>query len=65
MSTQIRANTVLPAHREPITLTTADGLRLIGEISLPENGMPKATSSVRRDPSSVIAAVSGVAGFMP
>jgi alpha/beta superfamily hydrolase len=43
MSTQIRANTVLPAHREQITLTTADGLRLIGEISLPENGTPRAT----------------------
>ncbi|SHG02876.1 alpha/beta hydrolase [Streptoalloteichus hindustanus] len=43
MSTEIRANTVLPAHREPITLHTADGLELIGELSLPESGTPRAT----------------------
>ncbi|MCP2166973.1 alpha/beta hydrolase [Goodfellowiella coeruleoviolacea] len=39
----IRANTVLPANRQPITLTTADGLELIGELALPENRPPRAT----------------------
>ncbi|GAA2778599.1 alpha/beta hydrolase [Saccharopolyspora taberi] len=43
MSTAIRANTVLPARREPITLHTADDLRLIGELALPEQRAPKAT----------------------
>lgn len=43
MSTEIRASTVLPARREPITLHTADGFRLIGELSLPESRPPKAT----------------------
>lgn len=32
---QIRANTVLPAERRPVTLHTADGLRLVGELALP------------------------------
>jgi alpha/beta superfamily hydrolase len=40
---QIRANTVLPARREPITLETADGLRLVGELALPESVPPVAT----------------------
>ena len=31
----IRANTSLPAKRTPFTLKTADGLRLVGEISSP------------------------------
>lgn len=31
----IRANTVLPAHREALTLTTSDGLRLVGELAAP------------------------------
>jgi alpha/beta superfamily hydrolase len=39
----IRANTVLPARRTPITLHTADGLRLIGELALPESRPPVAT----------------------
>lgn len=39
----IRASTVLPARRTPITLTTEDGLRLIGELSLPARGEPAAT----------------------
>jgi len=39
----IRANSVLPARREPITLTTADGLSLVGELALPEQGEPVAT----------------------
>ncbi|MCX2732314.1 alpha/beta hydrolase [Saccharopolyspora sp. NFXS83] len=43
MSTEIRANTVLPAEREQITLHTADELQLIGELSLPANGAPRAT----------------------
>ena len=33
--TDIRAATVLPARRTPITLTTEDGLRLVGELALP------------------------------
>ncbi|MEU6130161.1 alpha/beta hydrolase [Saccharopolyspora sp. NPDC047091] len=43
MSTEIRANTALPAKREQITLHTADELRLIGELALPESGAPRAT----------------------
>ena len=39
----IRANTVLPARREPITLHTADGLQLVGELALPEQTAPVAT----------------------
>lgn len=41
--TTIRANTVLPASRRPITLTTADGLRLVGELALPEGRSPAGT----------------------
>jgi uncharacterized protein len=41
--TVIKASTVLPARRTPITLTTQDGLRLIGELALPEHGDPAAT----------------------
>ena len=43
MSTEIRANTVLPGHREPITLHTVDGLELIGELALPKERSPRAT----------------------
>lgn len=43
MVSEIRSNTVLPARREAITLHTADGLALIGELSLPENAAPVAT----------------------
>ncbi|WP_026065753.1 alpha/beta hydrolase [Actinoalloteichus spitiensis] len=43
MSTQIRAGTVLPARREPLTLHTADGLRLVGELASPEARTPVAT----------------------
>jgi len=39
----IRANTVLPAVREPVSLYTADGLRLVGEIARPEDRPPLAT----------------------
>lgn len=40
---QIRATTVLPAVRRPVTLHTADGLELIGELALPEGRKPAAT----------------------
>ncbi|AUS79875.1 alpha/beta hydrolase [Actinoalloteichus sp. AHMU CJ021] len=43
MSTQIRAGTVLPARREPLTLHTADDLRLVGELAMPERRAPVAT----------------------
>ncbi len=39
----ITANTVLPATREPITLHTADGLDLAGELALPETRPAVAT----------------------
>jgi uncharacterized protein len=41
--TDIKAGTVLPAKRTPITLTTEDGLRLVGELALPEHRRPAAT----------------------
>ncbi len=41
--TDIRAMTVLPARRTPISLTTEDGLRLIGELALPADRDPAAT----------------------
>ena len=31
----IRAGTILPAHREPVVLHTADGLSLVGELATP------------------------------
>ena len=40
---EIRANTVLAAKREALTLETADGLRLVGELALPEERAPVAT----------------------
>ncbi|MDQ3274263.1 MAG: alpha/beta hydrolase [Actinomycetota bacterium] len=40
---EIRANSVLPARREPLTLHTADGLRLVGELALPLERDPSAT----------------------
>ena len=39
----IRANSVLPAHREAITLHTADGLSLVGELATPADRPPVAT----------------------
>jgi len=39
----IRANTVLPAERRPVTLHTADGLQLVGELALPQGRPPVAT----------------------
>jgi hypothetical protein len=41
--TEITAGTVLPAHREPVTLMTADGLRLVGELARPADRPPVAT----------------------
>lgn len=40
---QIRAATVLPARRTPITITTADDLKLVGELALPADRAPAAT----------------------
>jgi alpha/beta superfamily hydrolase len=40
---EIRATTVLPARREPVTLHTDDGLDLIGELALPADRDPVAT----------------------
>ena len=39
----IRANSVLPARRDAVTLQTADGLSLVGELALPEDHEPVAT----------------------
>jgi alpha/beta superfamily hydrolase len=41
--TEIRAATVLPAKRTEVTLPTADGLRLVGELALPADADPVAT----------------------
>lgn len=41
--TKIRANTVLPARREAVTLHTADGLSLVAELALPMDRDPVAT----------------------
>lgn len=43
MSTEIRGAVTLPARREDITLTTEDGLTLVGELALPAEGDPVAT----------------------
>jgi alpha/beta superfamily hydrolase len=40
---EIRANTELPARREPVTLHTLDGLALVGEWALPLTAAPAAT----------------------
>jgi alpha/beta superfamily hydrolase len=40
---EIRSNTVLPADRRPVTLVTADGLSLVGELALPLHRPPVAT----------------------
>jgi uncharacterized protein len=40
---EIRASTVLPARREAITLRTADGLSLVGEVARPLGKDPVAT----------------------
>ncbi len=43
MSEEIKGGILLPAYREDIELQTADGLTLVGEISVPLNGQPVAT----------------------
>ncbi|MCY7394546.1 MAG: alpha/beta hydrolase [Nocardioides sp.] len=40
---KIRANSVLPATRTPLTLTTADGLSLVAELAVPVDREPVAT----------------------
>lgn len=40
---EIKASTILPARREPITLQTQDGLSLVGEIARPASRDPVAT----------------------
>jgi uncharacterized protein len=40
---EIRANSVLPARREPVELHTADGLTLVGELARPADRDPVAT----------------------
>jgi uncharacterized protein len=40
---EIRAATVLPARRTPVTLHTVDGLALVGELALPAGSDPVAT----------------------
>ncbi|MGO4384835.1 alpha/beta hydrolase [Specibacter sp. RAF43] len=39
----VRASTILPAVRENIELTTADGLTLVGELALPADGVVRGT----------------------
>ena len=41
--TEIRASTVPPAIRRPVTIRTAYGLDLVGELALPERRAPVAT----------------------
>lgn len=41
--TVIRAGSILPARRRPLTLHTADGLALVGELALPVAREPVAT----------------------
>ena len=40
---ELRANMVLPARREQVSLHTADGLTLVGELALPDETDPQAT----------------------
>jgi len=40
---EIRSSVELPVHREPIVLTTEDGLELIGELATPIGKVPVAT----------------------
>jgi uncharacterized protein len=40
---EITASTVLPARREPVMITTPDGLELVGELALPLDRPPAAT----------------------
>ncbi|MFZ0324368.1 MAG: alpha/beta hydrolase [Actinomycetes bacterium] len=49
MSVEIRANTVLPARREPLRLRTSDGLTLVGELASPV-GRPATATLVTLHP---------------
>jgi uncharacterized protein len=40
---QITASTILPARRDPVMITTPDGLELVGELALPLGRPPAAT----------------------
>src|SRR5687768_307873 len=40
---KIRGNSILPARREAVSLHTADGLTLVGELALPPDDDPVAT----------------------
>ena len=40
---EIVSNSVLPAHREPVTLHTEDGLNLVAELAMPLDRAPQAT----------------------
>ena len=40
--THVSANSILPARRYPTPLLTEDGVRLVGEWSLPEDADPRA-----------------------
>ena len=40
---EIRAATVLPAKRTPVTLLTSEGLRLVGELAVPADSDPVGT----------------------
>ncbi len=42
-SAEIRASTVLPGRRSPVSLRTEDGLDLVGELALPAGRDPAAT----------------------
>ena len=49
---EIRASTVLPARRTPVTLHTSDGLSLVGELALPAEAL-----LVRADPVQLLRAL--------
>ena len=44
MSALITSTTILPAERRDLTLTTSDGLTLVGELSLPATDAPVASA---------------------
>ena len=51
MAELIRPSTVLPAERRPITITTSDGLRLIGEVATPVGGASASLLCLHPNPS--------------
>ena len=50
MTTEIRATTILPATRTPITLSCGDGTDLVGELALPPDGRTPAGTLVTLHP---------------